>query len=257
MDTSTSTKYARRYRAFFGSFDTNYIHLRHPWVAAWWSAAFPGLGHLMLGSYLKGFILFTWEFVVNVNAKVNTAIVYCFTGNFQMAEQVLDKRWLLLYIGVYIGSIWDAYRSTADINKLAILAEREKAPIIPFRLDGWAINYLDKRNPWLAAVWSVLSPGLGHLYIQSFPRGFFLIIWILVTAYFSNALEAIHYTFIGEFERATQVTDMEWLLMFPSIYGFVIYDSYNLAVEYNKLFSIEQAEFLKNNYQHPDFKFPL
>ncbi len=256
MDTRTSAKYARRYRAYGGSFVTNQIHLRHPWVAAWWSAAFPGLGHMMLGSYLKSFILFFWEFIINIMANINTAIIYCFTGDFQMVEKVLDKQWLLLYMGVYIGSIWDAYRSTVDINKLVILAEREKAPIVPFSLDGLAINYLDKRNPWLAAVWSALMPGLGHLYIQSLVRGFFMILMMIIILYFSHALEAIHYTFIGNFHKAVEVTVPEWLLFIPSLYCFAIYDAYKLTVEYNKLFEIEQAEFLKKNYQSLDFKFP-
>jgi hypothetical protein len=231
--------------------------LRHPWVAAWWSAAFPGLGHMMLGSYLKGFILFTWEFVINVNAKINTAILYTFTGNFTLAQFTLDKRWALLYIGIYIGSIWDAYRSTVDLNKLAILAERERAPLLTFRLTDLAINYMDKRQPWLAAAWSALMPGLGHLYIQSITRGFFLIIWIIVTCYFSHALEAIHYTFIGEFSKAAAVTVPEWLLFLPSIYGFVIYDAYSLAVHYNELFKKEQAQFLQNRYQSRHFIFPI
>lgn len=257
LNTQNVTKDARRYQAYVGAFNTNQIHLRNPWVAAWWSAAFPGLGHLLIGSNLKGFILFIWELVINVNSNLNLAIIYTFYGDFDKAKAVLEPRWLLLYCAVYICSIWDSYRSTLDINKLYVLAKRENAPIIPFALNIFALNYLDRRNPWLALVWSLLMPGLGPLYAMRVPEGFFILAWAIVTVYFSHFLEAVHYTFYGEFSRAITVLNPEWYLFMPSIYGFSLYESYVLAVEYNKLFKDEQAQFLKRQYQSAQFKMPI
>jgi hypothetical protein len=256
LDTRTITKDKRRYIAYVGPFNTNQIHERNPWVAAWWSAAFPGLGHLLLGSYLKGFILFIWELVINVYSKLNVAILYTFHGDFEKAKVILEKRWLLLYCAVYICSIWDSYRTTVDINKLYILAKRERAPVVPFALNEFALNYLDKRNPWLALIWSVLMPGLGSLYAMRVPEGFFLLIWAIVTVYFSHFLEAVHYTFYGKFSQAISVLDPEWYLFMPSIYGFALYEAYVLCVEYNKLFKKEQSQFLKRQYQYLQFKMP-
>lgn len=63
----------------------NIVEIRNPTVMMWWSAAMPGFGNLMLCKYLKGFILIIWEFAVNVNANINTAIVYTFIGRFDEA----------------------------------------------------------------------------------------------------------------------------------------------------------------------------
>ncbi|MFD1637154.1 hypothetical protein [Evansella tamaricis] len=149
MDSKTSTQSARYYRAYVSSFNTNIIQLKNPWVAAWWSAAFPGMGHIMLSAYIKGFILFAWEFIINVNAKVNLAMVYSFTGEFEKAKEVINTEWVLLYIPVYIASIWDSYRKSVDINKIYVLANKDKAPIVPFKLGAMGLNFLDKRQPWL------------------------------------------------------------------------------------------------------------
>lgn len=247
----------RRLKAHISTIATNLIHLRNPWMTAWLSATFPGFGHLFLGSYLKGFLMIIWEIIININAKLNLAIVYSFTGQFDKAKYVLDKRWLLLYGSVYIYAIWDSYRSTVELNKLAVLTEREGTPISPFKISTWGIYYLDKRNPWVAAIWSALMPGMGHTYNHQLTTGFFVLVWWITITYFSHLLEAVHYTMVGDFSKATAVTDPQWLLFMPSIHLFAIYDAYVYAVESNKLFELEQARYLKANYQDQDFKMPI
>lgn len=257
MERKPSVKNLRRPKGHVSSLATSLIHLRHPWVTAWWSAAFPGFGHISLGSYIKGFLLIIWEIVINVNANINTAIMYSFTGRFDLAREVLNERWLILYLGVYIYAIWDTYRSTVDLNKFTILAERDDTTITPFALSTFEINYFDKRNPWVAVAWSILMPGLGHLYTHRLPTGFFVLAWWIAITYMSHLLEAVHYTFTGSFSQATAMLDPLWLLFMPSLYGFAVHDAYTNTVEYNKLFDVEQSSFLKEEYQHPDFKLPL
>ncbi|MDE5413529.1 hypothetical protein [Alkalihalobacterium chitinilyticum] len=249
MDNRSATQNARYYRAYVSSFNTNVIHPKNPWVPVWWSAAFPGMGHLMHGAYIKGFVLFIWEFVVNVNSHINESMVYSFTGQFDLAKEVIDTRWVLLYIPVYIASIWDSYRKTIDINKLYVLANKDKAPITPFNLGPMGLNFLDRRQPWLAMVWSMLMPGMGHLYLKRMPTGFFLLFCWMLCTYFSNILPAFHFSLLGEFALATAILNPQWALFMPSLYGFAIYESYSLAVEYNKLYKMEQSEYLKKEYQ--------
>lgn len=253
MDNQAATRNARRYMNYTGVIESNYIHLRNPWVVAWWSAAFPGFGHLKLGIYIKGFILIFWEIIINVNSQINLAMVYSFNGQFEMAKEVLNTRWLLLYIAVYINSIWDSYRQTVDINKHYLLAEFENVTIVPFKMNGLALNYLDKRNPWVALLWSMLFPGLGHLYLHRMMAGFFLITWCIIIAYFSKILQGIHYTFAGSIDQAIAVLNPEWTLFLPSIYCFAAYEAYTICVEYNKLYKKEQRQFLVKNYQSPGF----
>ncbi|GAB6181031.1 hypothetical protein JCM14036_23500 [Desulfotomaculum defluvii] len=247
---------SRRQVAYVSIIGTTQLHLRNPYVIAWWSAAFPGLGHILLSKYIRGFLLFVWEVVVNVNAHVNLAILYTFTGRYELAKEVLDTKWLLLYCSIYIFSIWDSYRTTVDINNNYILAAREDAEIRPFNLSAMEFNYLDKRSPLISSLWSLLMPGAGQIYIHRIATASFTLIWWIAILYFSRTLPAIHYTFVGDFQQAKEVVDPQWLLNISSVYLFAMYDAYTNTVENNKLFDWEQSKFFKRNYEHKNFNLP-
>ncbi len=248
---SPGCKTGRRPKAYTSPFATNLIHLRNPAVVALWSAVFPGFGQIALGQYAKGYILILWEILINTQSQLNLIILYTFTGRFQEATAIANPRWLLLYNAVFVFALWDSYRSTVDLNKLAVLADRGGDVSTPVAMNSFAINYLDKQNPWVAAAWSMLMPGLGHLYVHRLPVGFFLLLWWVAIAYFSHLMEVVNYTFWMNFSQAAAVADWEWLLFMPSIHWFAIYDSYVNAVENNKLFAREQAGYLRREYSDP------
>ncbi|GAA0489355.1 hypothetical protein GCM10008986_13980 [Salinibacillus aidingensis] len=125
MQNYTNDNTARRYKALVSVMGTTQIHLRNPYIVAWWSMAFPGFGHLLLSKYIRGYLLFIWEVVVNVQSNLNLGMIYSFQGKIDLAKDILDTRWLLIYIPVYLFAIWDSYRTTVDMNKVYILAERE------------------------------------------------------------------------------------------------------------------------------------
>jgi hypothetical protein len=226
------------------------LHLRNPYVIAWWSAAFPGFGHLLMSKYSRGFLLVIWEMIINSQSNINLAMVYSFTGRFDMAKDVLDLRWMAFYAPVYIFAIYDSYRTTIDLNKIFILSERENAPFTSFKITPLGINYLDKRTPWVSIAWSIFMPGMGQLYVHRTTIAFYVLaVWILL-CYQSHFLEAIHFTLLGEFVKVSALVKPEWLLFLPSVFFFAIYDAYVSTVENNKLFENEQDRFLKQNYQH-------
>ena len=253
MNNYTNDNTARRYKAHVSILGTTQLHLRNPYIIAWWSAAFPGFGHLLLSKYFRGYVLFIWEVVVNIKAHVNASMIYSFQGNIDMAKEVLDTRWLLMYIPVYLFAIWDSYRTTVDMNKIYFLAEREEHRFNTFSLGAFEINYLDKRNPVLSLMWSLFIPGLGQLYIHRILTAFFVIIWLVVFYYQSHVQEAVVLLFLGKVKEATSVIKAEWLLFIPSHYGFASYDSYMNAVENNKLFEKELRNHLVENYQSEGF----
>jgi len=254
MDNYKTDNTARRYIANVSILGTTQIHLRSPSIIAWWSAAFPGFGHLLLSKYIRGFVLFIWEVIVNILAGVNWAIIYSFQGNIDQVINVVDTRWLALYMPVYFFGIWDSHRTTVDMNKVYLLAEHEEHRFNIFSMGAMEINYLDKRNPKLAMFWSAVVPGLGQLYIHRIITAFFVIFWVILFFYLSHFLEAVTLLFLGEVSQATSVLSGQYLLMLPSIYGFAMYDAYVNTIENNKLFKKEQRKFLKENYQHPEFK---
>lgn len=247
---------ARRYIAYVSSLGTTQLHLRNPLVIAFWSAMFPGSGHLLLSKYLRGFLLFIWEVYINIQGHINVAILYSFTGQFDLAKSVLDIRWMLLYIPTFFFAIWDSYRTTVDLNNQYILAAREDAEVKLFKMDAIGINYLDKKSPWSSVAWTFIMPGAGQLSIHRIITAFFILIWWIVIIYYSKFLPAIHHTLMGNFEQAKAVLNPQWTLNIPSIYFFTIYDAFINTVESNKLFDWEQAKFLKRDYQNSSFQMP-
>jgi len=257
MDLPESNSSVRRYVAYVSTLGITQLHLRNPFVVAWWSAAFPGLGHLLLSKYLRGYLLFLWELFVNVNAHINLALLYSFTGRFQMAKDVLDINWVLLYIPTYIFAVWDAYRTTVDLNQQYILAAREDAEVKVFNMSPIEINYLDKRTPWNAAIWSLMMPGLGQVLIHRIPTALFIIIGTIAIAQQSKVVPALHYTLLGQFDYAKSIINPQWFLNIPSVYLFAVYDAYVNTVSNNSLYDWEQAKFLKKNYQNENFNMPF
>jgi TM2 domain-containing membrane protein YozV len=254
LNNYTNDNTARRYKAHVSFLGTSQIHLRNPYIIAWWSAAFPGFGHLLLSKYLRGYVLFIWEVVVNIKAKVNLSMIYSFQGNIDLAKEVLETRWLLMYIPVYLFTIWDSYRSTVDLNKIYVIAENENHRFNTFSIGAVEINYLDIRNPMIALVWSLMVPGLGQLYAHRIMTAFFVIIWVVVFYINSHALEAVSLLFLGDIQKAVTVLKPEWLLFLPSHYGFAAYDAYVSAVENNKLYKEELKNHLRQNYQSAIFR---
>ena len=61
MDRPNPNSSVRRYLAYLSPFGTTQLHLRNPFLIAWWSLAFPGLGHLLLSKYLRGYLLFVFK----------------------------------------------------------------------------------------------------------------------------------------------------------------------------------------------------
>lgn len=239
----------RRTRALLSQFSTNQLHLRNPWVVTFFAFSYPGFGNLILHRYAKALILILWEVFINHQAKINLAIMYTMQGHFQSAKDVIDERWFILYVGIYMFAIWDAYRSTVDINKQYMLADREDAPMATLKMGVWDMNYLDKKLPWVALAWSALVPGLGYLYIHKVISGLFMFGYTTAIVYFSHLPQAIHLMMIGHFDQSKSVINMQWLLYLPSIYTFIFYDSYISTVEQNKLFEKEQSKYLRINYQ--------
>jgi hypothetical protein len=246
----------RRPKAYLGLLGITKLNLKNPFVIACWSAAFPGMGHLLLSKHLRGFTLFFWELFVNYQANVNLLILYSFIGDFEKAKAVVDIQWLMLYIPTYLFTIWDSYRATVDLNHMYILGSREDAEMKPFQMGALEINYLDQRTPWVAAAWSLLIPGSAQLYINRLITGAFLVTLWIVICYYSKALPALHYTILGDFAQAKAVLNMQWFLNIPSLYMFAMFDGYTCTVEHNKLFDWEQSRFLKKHYQNSNFIMP-
>lgn len=240
--------------AYISPYMTNIVNLRNPYVIAWWSAAFPGFGHLILGHYVIGLILIIHEIIINSLSGLNTAIYYSMIGEMDTAKQVLDTKWIVAYLTPYIFAIWDSYQRSVVQNDEFILAQRRGYEILSRNISSLGMNRIQQKNPWVAIIWSVLAPGAGHLYINRTPIAF-LVPWFVATVYFSHLLPAVHHTMEGDFLSARLLLDPQWLLFLPSIYGFLIYDAYLHALENNQVYAWVQTKVLRETYQ--DGRFPI
>lgn len=253
---SRHSKNNRDIAVFISPYSINYLHLKNPWITAWWSAAFPGLGQIMMCKYIVGFILVSWEIFINQNAHLNLAIFFSMMGKFEKAKDVLDLRWFLVYIPVYIYGIWDAYTRTVIYESDYFLTYKRGYEVISKNIDTLELNILQKKKPYIAIIWSFFTPGLGYLYINRLVSIFIFSTWFIAISYYSKLFLAIQFTMLGKFEAAIDILDPQWFLYLPSIYIFVIFDSYVQTVEYNKIFDKEQTAYFKREYQQKNFVMP-
>ena len=207
----------------------------------------------MIHRFISGFALFFWEFYINQLSHLNTAMMYSFNGEIDKAKVILDEKHIYLYIPVYLFAIWDSFRGAVDQNMIHLLAKRENAKYATFSIIPFSINFMSKKEPWVAFAWSMALPSLGQLYIHRIVNAFLLLVVTIVVILHSNLVEGIHYCLLGNFAKARDVVDQQWSLYFPSIYFFGIYDAYTNTVELGKLFSWEQADFLKKQHQPQNF----
>jgi len=82
-----------------------------------WSIALPGFGQLLNGQFLKGFILITLEFLVNILGNFNQVIILSYHGKIQEAVAETNYLWLMFYPCLYFFAIWDAYRDAGGGHK--------------------------------------------------------------------------------------------------------------------------------------------
>lgn len=83
---------------------------RSPVDTLLWSIALPGFGQLLNGRLVKGIVLIVLEFLVNVFARLNLAIMFSFQGDIESAIRHVDFQWLMFYPCLYMFAMWDGFK---------------------------------------------------------------------------------------------------------------------------------------------------
>ncbi|HYK72787.1 MAG TPA: hypothetical protein VEV44_06610 [Pseudoneobacillus sp.] len=81
-----------------------------------------------------------------------------------------------------------------------------------------------------AVLWSAALPGFGQLLVGQYFKGaifIFLEFLININSHFNSA---IMYSFLWEIDKAMQVTDYQWLMFYPCLYMFAMWDAYRQAM---------------------------
>lgn len=78
-------------------------------------------------------------------------------------------------------------------------------------------------------LWSIAFPGFGQILNGQFFKGVLFIvleIWVNLQGHFN---EAIRLSFLGETKQALEVTNFQWLMFYPCLYLFSMWDAYREA----------------------------
>lgn len=242
----------RRVQALVSPFGISFLHPKNPYMIAWWSAAFPGFGHLILHQYVRGVLLTLTEVAINTLAHVNETLIYSFTGRFELAKDTLEVRWAIGYMIIYMMSIWDSFKNAQSINKLQVLANLENSRIKPYIISPCEIQYLEKRNPYIAALYSLFFPGMGQLYVHRVGLAFYAMFWWWIYISLSYAHVSVHHHLLGQLSESVKTLHCHWLLFMPSVTGGSVYHAFVTACEHNRLFRTEQRQYFRDRYGGSD-----
>lgn len=78
-------------------------------------------------------------------------------------------------------------------------------------------------------LWSIALPGFGQILNQQILKGTLFIVLEFLINVQSNFNLAIMYSFLGEIQNAIDVTNYQWLMFYPCLYMFAIWDAYKDA----------------------------
>lgn len=83
-----------------------------------------------------------------------------------------------------------------------------------------------KENPIEKGLWSIAFPGFGQILNKKLLKGILFITLAVIININANLNEAIVLSFQGNTIEAVKVTNYLWLMNYPGIYVFSIWDAY-------------------------------
>ncbi|MBM7571198.1 hypothetical protein [Aquibacillus albus] len=91
------------------------------------------------------------------------------------------------------------------------------------------MSYYKKPKKHEALLWSIALPGFGQFLNRRFFKGSIFILLEFLVNVLSNFNLAIIYSFTGEIQKAIDVTNFQWLMFYPCLYMFAMWDAYRDA----------------------------
>jgi hypothetical protein len=89
---------------------------------------------------------------------------------------------------------------------------------------------MKKQGKLEAVLWSVALPGFSQLLRGSYVKGVLFVLLEFVVNVMSNFNEAIMLSFLWEIDRAFAVLNYQWLMFYPCLYMFAMWDAYRHAM---------------------------
>jgi hypothetical protein len=86
-------------------------------------------------------------------------------------------------------------------------------------------------------LWSIALPGFPQLLAGLWFKGALFVILEIIINVQSNFNLGIMYSFLGETQKAATVIDYQWLMFYPCLYMFAMWDAYKFADGQNERYS--------------------
>lgn len=81
-----------------------------------------------------------------------------------------------------------------------------------------------------AVLWSIALPGFTQLLMGDYIKGVFFVILEFLINVNSNFNQAIMFSFLGEIPKAVNIINYQWLMFYPCLYMFAMWDAYRSAM---------------------------
>ncbi|MGC5327640.1 hypothetical protein [Brevibacillus sp. SYSU BS000544] len=88
---------------------------------------------------------------------------------------------------------------------------------------------MDNRRPIEALLWCIAFPGFGQFLNGKYFKGVVLLFLEFVINMGSHLNQVIRLSFLGEIQQAIEMANFQWLMFYPCVYMFGIWDAYKDA----------------------------
>jgi hypothetical protein len=89
---------------------------------------------------------------------------------------------------------------------------------------------MDKKDKIIESIlWSIALPGFSQILYRKLIKGFIFIFLEILINVFSNFNELIRLSFIGHIGKAIDQTNYQWLMFYPCLYFFAMWDAFKDA----------------------------
>lgn len=80
-----------------------------------------------------------------------------------------------------------------------------------------------------AVLWSIALPGFGQILNGHLFKGIIFILLEFTINVMSSFNQAIMYSFLGKITEAYETVNYQWLMFYPCVYMYAMYDAYKFA----------------------------
>lgn len=88
-----------------------------------------------------------------------------------------------------------------------------------------------------AVLWSIAFPGFSQLLSGQYIKGLLFVTLEFIMNVNSHFNSAIMFSFLGDIEKAEKVINYQWLLFYPCVYMFSMWDGYRYAMPAEEKYS--------------------